>query len=260
MGIEPQVGRVAVARAEEDYPEDAESLQQSQIAFTRAYDDAYLQCLKDRRPDKLEKKAKMKRATVLEFFRAYIVTLNTPRFREQLEHYVEQHGSMPNKILKEVHEEVTELLGFDRAHGQKCFADLGAFVNDREVAMAYKEWKSKISSICLDVLKKHMQAGGELNVSAEEKKVLQEQVEQEEALTAKAAIEKSQKLQAQEAVSAMSQDERVKLMEKNAKKLRIVQGLPEEARLRYLAKLSDEEKTELAQTEMISRAAAHNGA
>ena len=46
---------------------------------------------------------------------------------------------MPEPILNALHDECMELLGFERAFGQKCFGELGAsesFNSDRDVAIS----------------------------------------------------------------------------------------------------------------------------
>eukprot|EP00929_Paragymnodinium_shiwhaense_P121473 TRINITY_DN93716_c0_g1_i1.p1 TRINITY_DN93716_c0_g1~~TRINITY_DN93716_c0_g1_i1.p1 ORF type:complete len:314 (-),score=96.49 TRINITY_DN93716_c0_g1_i1:97-1038(-) len=236
LGIEAHAGRAAIARFEQDLPADeASSLAKLKQDFARAADAAYLQCLADRRPKSLEKKAKLKRETILEFLEACNVKLDAPEVRERLQQFVKEKGQMPDDVVNELHDEVMELLGFDRAHGRSCFQELGAkqeFLQDREMAMAYARWRGKQGRVCLEILNEHAKAGADLDIGVEVKEKLLE-------------------MQAKDALSAMTLEQRTKLLEKNAKKVNVFRGLPDEARIRYLAKLTDNEKIELAQAEML---------
>ena len=56
---------------------------------------------------------------------------------------------------------------------------------------------------------------------------------------------------AQAELREMSPDDRAKMLEKWAKKVNVVRGLPPEGRVRYLERLSDEERIELSKSEML---------
>jgi len=183
----------------------------------------------------LESKGKMPRSSVLEFFDASSLKLDAPEVRERLRKHIWETGTMADPVVNEVHGDVMELLGFDREHGQHTFKELGAtneFKNDREVAISYARWRGKISNVCLTLMNEYRKQGGELNVEDEVKEKLLE-------------------LQAKEELDAMSFEERNQLLEKNAKKVNIFRGLPPEGRTRYLERLKEEEKLELAKSEIL---------
>uniref|UniRef100_A0A7S1WFY8 Uncharacterized protein n=1 Tax=Alexandrium catenella TaxID=2925 RepID=A0A7S1WFY8_ALECA len=235
LGVPAEAGRSAVGGIEKNFPEDHAALVSLRDDFAKAADAAYLRCLEDRRPPALENKAKMPRAIVLEFFDACSLMLDTPEVRERLRISVAEKGAMPDAVVNEVHGEVMELLGFEAAHGQSCFEELGKaneFWKDREVAVGYARWRGKTSSICLRLLNEYRKMGGELHVDDEVKEKLLE-------------------LQAKDELDAMSVDERAQLLERNAKKVNVFRGLPDEGRRRYLERLSDQEKVELAKSEIL---------
>jgi len=58
-------------------------------------------------------------------------------------------------------------------------------------------------------------------------------------------------LQAKEELDAMSFEERTRLLERNAKKVNVFRGLPPDGRKRYLERLADEDKLELAKSEIL---------
>jgi len=235
LGIPVPVGRQAVRDIETNFPEDNAALLTLKEEFTDARDMAYLRCLEDRQPSSLEKKAKMDKATVLEFFDACGVKLDTSEVRERLTASIKETGLMPESVVNDVHGEVMELLGWDREHGRRCFEDIGVgkeFADDREVARPYALWRGKTSQVCIMLLYRYKKEGGQLNVDDDVKFKLIE-------------------YQAKEELDKMSLDERSELLEKHAKKVNIVRKLPFEARKRYLVKVAEQEMLELAQCEIL---------
>merc|ERR1719401_387687 len=140
LGVTTEAGRAAVGAIESTY-EDSQELLKLREDFARATDAAYLQCLRDRRPKTLEKKAKLPRASVLDFLDACCVRLEDPAVKERLRKHIEETGAMPDAAVNGLHDEVMEeFVGFEREHGRRCFEKLGSaneFGSDREVAMSY---------------------------------------------------------------------------------------------------------------------------
>mmetsp|Transcript_73883 Transcript_73883/g.131095 ORF Transcript_73883/g.131095 Transcript_73883/m.131095 type:complete len:312 (-) Transcript_73883:30-965(-) len=235
LGIPVQAGRLAVSKIDANNPDDCAVLVPLRKEFADTIDVAYMQCLEDRRPNVLKKKGKMPRNTILEFFSACKVKLETTEVQERLRSHIKETGTMPDTVVNAVHDEVMELLGFDREHGQSCFQDLGSrreFDNDQEVAMAYATWRGKTRNVTLSLLNEFQKGGGELKLDEELKSKLLD-------------------LQAKEELDNMSFEERAKLLEKNAKKVNVFRNLPPEGRQRYLERLQDREKLELAMSEIL---------
>lgn len=235
LGVHEQAGRQAVHAVEKNFPDDHASLVALREEFSNAVDEAYLRCLEDRRPSSLEKRAKMERATVLEFLDASWVMVETPAVKDRLRESIKATGAMPEATVNEVHGEVMELLGFERQHGLRCFEALGAsnaFENDREVASAFARWRGKNSSVCVSLLREFKNEGGQLTVDEEVRNKLIV-------------------LQAKEDLENMSFEERSTVLEKNAKKVNVVKKLPLEARKRHLEKLGEQEKLEFTQCEIL---------
>jgi len=215
-----------------DYSADLVALRDE---FAKIVDATYLQSLEDRRPSVLKKKGKMPRSTVLEFFDACNLKLDSQEVRDRLRKKIKETGAMPDFVVNELHGEVMELLGYDREHGQRCFKDFGTaneFAHDREVAVCYARWRGKTSTVCLTLLNEHRKEGGELNVDED-------------------VVAKLLELQAKDELDAMSFEERSQLLEKNAKRVNVFRGLPPEARKRYLERLAEEEKLELSKSEIL---------
>jgi len=234
LDISDESGGSAVSKIVDNFPDDI-ALLSLKDEFAKTVDATYLQCLQDRRPQVLETKKEMKRTTVLEFLDACSVMFDTTEVRERLTEKIKETGKMPDPVVSEVLDEVMELLGFEREHGQCSFQKFGAskeFQKDQEVAIAYQRWRGKTSNVCFELLNKHRREGGELNVDDDVQGKLLE-------------------LQAKEELDGMAPEDQARLIEKNAKKVSVVSGLPVEGRLRYLAKLSEEEKLELAKTEIL---------
>jgi len=220
----------------QNFPNDV-ALSSQKEEFAKTVDATYIQCLEDRRSANTGnlKKGKMPRSTVLEFFDACNVKMDTVDVQERLTAKIKETGRMPDTVVNEVHDEVIELLGFDREHGQACFKDFGnsnKFAKDRDVAVAYARWRGKAANVCLMLLNKYRLDGGQLNVDDEIKGKLLEQ-------------------QAREELDHMSTEERAQLLQKNAKKVNVFKGLPPDGRKRYLEKLGDNEKIELAKSEIL---------
>ena len=235
LGISVDVGRLAVNRLEQNFPDDREALVSLRKEFAKTIDTVYIQCLEDRRPSVLEKSKELPRAIVLEFLVVCNLKLDTAEVQDRMRKHIKSTGSMPNSIVNEVHDEVMELLGFDKNHGRASFENLGKqklFEQDREMAVAVARWRGKSTSVCLKLLSEHRKEGGDLNVTEEVKAELLQ-------------------MQAKEELDAMSFDDRARLLEKNAKKVNVFRNLPDEARERHLAKLTQEEKMELAKSEIL---------
>eukprot|EP00928_Gymnodinium_smaydae_P012962 TRINITY_DN14737_c0_g1_i1.p1 TRINITY_DN14737_c0_g1~~TRINITY_DN14737_c0_g1_i1.p1 ORF type:complete len:322 (+),score=99.63 TRINITY_DN14737_c0_g1_i1:24-968(+) len=238
LGIEEDAGRRAIARlgspATSEDPE-VQRLLRLRTEFGQAADKAVLRSLEDRRPDVLEKKAKMSRAAVLEFLDAGRLLMDDPEVQQRLRACIEETGAMPERVVTEIHGETMSLVGFDPEHGLRCLQSLGTdqqFKSDREVAMAVARWRGKTSEVCIELLSEFRKGGGELHVDEE-------------------VLAKLYERQAQKNLDAMTFEERSALLEKNAKKVNIVRNLPPDGRKRYVDKLSEQEKIELAQTEIL---------
>lgn len=234
LGISTQAGRQAIGRINKNSPDDS-ALVALREEFAKTIDAAYLQCLEDRRPKELKKKGKMSRSTILEFCDASSVKLDMPEVQERLRTHIKETGAMPDPVLNTIHDEVMELLGFDPEYGQACFKDLGArdeFAHDREVATKYARWRGKTSDVCLALLYAYRKDGGELAVDESVKSKLLE-------------------MQAREELDTMSMEERSVLLENNAKKVNVFRALPPEGRQRYLERLGEQDKVELAKSEIL---------
>eukprot|EP00746_Dinoflagellata_sp_MGD_P166972 gnl/MRDRNA2_/MRDRNA2_97236_c0_seq1.p1 gnl/MRDRNA2_/MRDRNA2_97236_c0~~gnl/MRDRNA2_/MRDRNA2_97236_c0_seq1.p1 ORF type:complete len:306 (-),score=86.68 gnl/MRDRNA2_/MRDRNA2_97236_c0_seq1:153-1070(-) len=234
LDISDEAGGSAINKIEENFPGDTDLLSLKD-EFAKTIDATYLRCLEDRRPKVLETKKEMKRTTVLEFLDACSVMFDTVEVKGRLSQKIKETGKMPDPVVSQVLDEVMELLGFECQHGQRSFQKFGAskeFQKDQEAAIAYQKWRGKTASVCLELLYKHQREGGALDVDEDVKGKLLE-------------------LQAKEELDNMAPEDQAHLIEKNAKKVSVVSGLPTEGRLRYLAKLSEEEKLELAKTEIL---------
>jgi len=233
LGLTVPQGRLAVNSIEKNYPDDHEALIELRSDFSRTAEATYLQSLEDRRPAVLEAEAKLPRDVVLEFFDACNLKLDMPDVKERLEKHVSTEGSLPEDIINEIHQDVMELLGFEREHGKACFEKLGEdFAEDREVAQNYQMWQKKTSVACLSLLRQHQKEGGELNVEDGVKAQLLE-------------------MRAREELDVMSPEERGELLQKNGKKVQVFRSLPQDGRKRYLDRLTEEEKVELAKSEIL---------
>jgi len=235
LGIRVDVGQLSIGRIERHFPDDHEALVALRKEFGEAIDAAYLRYFGDRRPATLEKKAKLRRNNVLDFLDACRVLLDSSGTRDRLRARIKETGAMPEDTLNEIHGEAMEIVGFDREHGQKAFEAFGKskeLARDKDVAAAVARWRQKNSAVCLKLLAEFQKEGGEIKATSEVKDQLLN-------------------MRAKEGLDAMSFEERSKLLEKNAKKVNIFRNLPDEARLRYVEKLSDDEKLELCQTEIL---------
>lgn len=233
LGLTVPQGRMAVNSIEKNYPDDHDALLELRSDFSRTAEATYLQSLEDRRPAVLQSEAKLPRDVVLEFFDACNLKLDMPDVKERLEKHVLTEGSLPEDIINEIHQDVMELLGYEREHGKACFEKLGEdFAEDREVAQNYQMWQRKTSVACLSLLRRHQKDGGELNV---EDGVLAQLLE----------------MRAREELDVMSPEVRGELLQKNGKKVQIFRSLPQDGRKRYLERLPEEEKVELFKSEIL---------
>jgi len=233
LGLTVPQGRMAVNSIEKNYPDDHDDLLKLRDEFSRTAEAIYLQSLEDRRPVALEKDAKLPRDVVLEFFDACNLKLEMPDVKERLEKHVSTEGSLPEDIINDIHQDVMELLGYEREHGKACFEKLGEdFAEDKEVAQNYQMWQKKTSVACLSLLRQHQKSGGDLNVEDAVKAQLLE-------------------MRAREDLDVMTPEVRGELLQKNAKKVQIFRSLPQDGRKRYLERLTEEEKVELAKSEIL---------
>ncbi|CAE7022957.1 unnamed protein product [Symbiodinium natans] len=238
LGVPLADGRAAVARIPapgQAASAEAASLPELKQAYATAMDAAYLQCLEDRRPDVLLKEGKMSRNTVLEFLEACNVKMDTAEVRGKLRQKIEETGALPETVANEVHDEIMELLGFERAYGHTCFAEFGTsqeFAHDKDVATAYARWRGHSSEIMFRLLYDHWQAGGVLHVDATVKHQM---------------MKHGAKVQ----LNHMSTDERRKLLETSIDKVNVFHKLPHDGRQRYLERLDDQEMLEFTKAEIL---------
>eukprot|EP00933_Yihiella_yeosuensis_P074638 TRINITY_DN83613_c0_g1_i1.p1 TRINITY_DN83613_c0_g1~~TRINITY_DN83613_c0_g1_i1.p1 ORF type:complete len:325 (+),score=62.59 TRINITY_DN83613_c0_g1_i1:38-976(+) len=235
IGVAPKAGQNAIHRLPELYPDDHADLVALREKFANAVDETYLQSLEDRRPSTLKTSGKMKRNHVLEFLDACCVKYDAAEVRDRLRAEIQTTGAMPDSVLNEVHDEVMELLGFERKFGQNCFKEFGSskeFAQDREMAVAYARWRGKTSNVCLKLIYDYRKSGGEVKVTDD-------------------VYNKLIGMQANEELDAMTPEERAALIEKNVNKVNIFHKLPPEGRQRYLDRLGENEKMELAKSEVL---------
>lgn len=235
FGVRKEAGRDAVEMIEAYFPDDS-ALPSLRAEFGKTSDAAYWQCLEDRRPSVLEtEKRGMPRNALLDFYTATSCKIGTSEVQERLLKHIAETGAFPEPVVNEVLGEVLELLGFEKEHGQRCFKDVLStedFQKDREAIAIHSKWESRVDSACLSLLHQYRKEGGELKVDT-------------------VVSGKLRELQAKEDLDAMSREEQSLLLEKNATKVDIFRKLPAEGRQRYLDKLPDEEKLELAKTEIL---------
>lgn len=235
LGVQINSGRRAVNSIEQWFSSESAELLELREEFSKAVDAAYLRCLEDRRPATLERKGKISKTIVLEFLDACHVKFDLPEVRDRLRVGIRESGAMPQDVVNDLHGEIMELLGFERAHGLSCFQQMGTsqtFQNDPEVATAYGRWRGKTGNICLMLLQEFRKSGGDLHVDDEVKGKLL-------------------KVQAKEGLDAMTMEERTALLEKHAKKVNVFRGLPADARKRHMDRLSENERLELVQAEIL---------
>lgn len=235
LGVSVEAGRLAVSKIKDTFPDDHADLLALRDKFAKTIDATYLQCLEDRRPSTLKKKGKMPRNAVLDFLEACNVKLDMPEVRDLLRQHIKETGTMPDPLVNELHNEVMELVGFEREYGQKCFLEFGnskEFMQDREVATGFARWRGKTSNVCILLLNEYRRDGGELNVDED-------------------VQNKCMDFEAKEQLTSMSPAERSALIEKNVSKVNIFHKLPPEGQQRYLERLSPEDKMELAKSQML---------
>jgi len=148
------LGRRAVEMAEHLYPGDSAILA-LRADFAKASDEAFWQCLEDRRPSKLETEAQMPRNVLLDFFVAVCCKLSTPEVKERLRANIEKTASFPGTVIDGLLGEILETLGFEKKHGEQCYKALMAspdIAKDPALVNAHRQWNARIEHECLTLL------------------------------------------------------------------------------------------------------------
>lgn len=235
LGVSKAHGRHAVEAMEQLFPADAAALLSLRAEFAQTSDQVYWQSLEDRRPSVLESKKDMPRMILLDFYTGCCCKFGTADVKQRFRTYVAANGDYPAPIIDEVLGEVLELLGFERDHGRSCckkILETKSFPKDPELVQGHSQWTARIEHDSLMYLREHQKSGGELKCG-------------------EVVIAKLLEKQAKEELDTMSPEERGQCLEIGVKKLKILSGLPQEGRTRYLEKLGHEEKVELAKAEIL---------
>lgn len=195
----------------------------------------YLQALQDRKPAKLEEKAPMSRAKILEFFDACNTKMNTEDFQQYLTDHMTKTRQVPNELIITAQRDMLEVLGFARDHGCMCLSRIGHdFPGDEHLVKMFNYWRQLGTTVCMKVVKDWKEASGEEpQVSEEHQKMMEGQ------------------RMAMKDVSEMTPEAQQELLAKFQKKMECFMKLPAESRMDYVRKMPDDQRVEFMKAQVL---------
>merc|ERR1712187_309145 len=144
--------------------------------------------------------------------------------------------SPPNTIIVEMQRSMLELFGFEKEHGCRMLSNITKdFPGDQELFAHFQRWSGIAKQTCMSLMKQHMMSQGPcLNKAFEDNPQMQE-------LRSKA----------EQQIELMSQEEKSRVVETMQKKISVFAGLPHEAKVSYMTKLSDEDRLEVVKAQIL---------
>merc|ERR1712039_789661 len=124
-----------------------------------------------------------------------------------------------------------ELFGFEKEHGCRMLSNITKdYPGDNELFAHFQRWSGIAKQTCMSLMKQHMMSaqGSCLNKAFEENPQMQE-------LRSKA----------EEEIEKMSDEEKTRTVETMQKKISVFAGLPHEAKVSYMTRLSEEDRLEV---------------
>lgn len=196
---------------------------------------SYLRTLDDLKPATLEREKPMPRDTIVEFFDACNTKMDLPETRAQLQEHMQKKKEIPNQLIIDIQRDMLEVFGFERDHGCAMLSRIPIdFPKDQELHQKFELWRRKAQGTCMSVVKQHQMNGGEMPAQP---------------FGSGASPELMKR--AEDAVNAMSPEQRKELLEKFQKKVEVYFNLPAEAKVSYMTKLPEDEKLEFAKAQLI---------
>jgi hypothetical protein len=237
LDIDRDVGCNALDSLEQDFPDDQELIDMK-FEFIHSASRSYIQSLNDRAPTKLETKKKLPRAVIIEFFEACNIQMGIPEFQDKLARHMQDKKSPPNSIIVEMQRDMLEVFGWEKEHGCRMLSNLSKdFPNDQELFQHFHRWSGVAQQTCMRIVQGHMRANGECPMA--------QHIENPDPKF----LEMKEKAEAE--IDAMTPEEQDKCAEDMQKKIQVFAQLPNEAKLRYMQKLGEEDKVELVKAQVL---------
>ena len=226
LGIDREIGCLYLERVEEVCLGDVDILR-LRDAFEMEAKRSFVRALEDRRPARLERKKKMSRDVIVNFFDACYSKMDLPETSLRLKKHLEKTGKFSNTFVFELQRDMLEVMGFEKDHGCAMLSNISKdFPGDRELFQRFEGWRKKATEVCQRVVMAHEAA----NVLSEMENL---------------------QVKAKEEIEAMTPVERGEFHEKMKKKMEVFMKLPKEGRKSYMGKLSQEEKLRFVKAQIL---------
>lgn len=231
LGVDRDLGCKALDSVDPNDPADHDLIVVRQ-EFVHTAMRTYLQSLEDRRPKRLEKKAAMPRATIIEFFDSCNTKMDLPETLEMLKKHLETTKQVPNKVIIELQRDQLEILGFERDHGCAMLSRIPQdFPNDAELMRRFEVWQRKAHATCTRAMRESEGfTPPEMAQNPEMARLME---------------------RAREEIQAMTPQERGELIEKMQRKVQTLMNLPHESQKAYIQKLGEAEKLEIVKAQIL---------
>ena len=235
LGIDRDIGCYHLERVHDTCAGDVDILQLRE-AFVMEAKRCFVRALEDRRPVILEKKKKMSRDVIVQFFDACNIMMDLPETSLRLKKHLEKTGKFANTFVIELQRDMLEVLGFEKDHGCAMLSNISKdFRGDRELFERFEDWRMKATQFCQRVIMAHEAANGGVMPMM---------------MASTPDMEKLQ-VKAKKEIEAMTPLERGEFLEKMKKKMEVFMKFPMEGRKIYMGKLSEEEKLRLVKAQIL---------
>jgi hypothetical protein len=254
LGFDRDIGCNALDTLEQDHPSEKE-LCKLKLEFMHTASRTFLQSLVDRQPDKLIRKGKVPRQTFIDFFEACNTQCGVPEFQDKLSR--QKQNKPANEGMIEMQRNMLEIIGVEREYGCQMLSRIPRdFPQDQELHQMFHYWQVIATNTCRNLMT--LEQREQLDRKAEQAKKdrldqMREQSRKQMAETIKEMSKGNASLleEAKNQIKGINASERQELVDGMMKKMKIFQDLPNDARLKYMTTMKEDDKREMVKLLLV---------
>ena len=214
-----------------DYADD-EELKGLHEEFMATAQQEFIDALESLKPSKLKRSGVFPKKSILEFFDACNTKMQLPSTRELLADQFKRTKQPPNELIIKLQKDMLETLGFEREWACGKLNRIGQdFGEDRELVQGMQAWAAMAQQAC-----RRAQADGDPSLRPDSKEMRQ-------------IVELQAK--ARQELATMSSSDKAAFLKKLGKKVEVFNRLSAPDRVRYVMKLSEEERRDFVKAQVL---------
>ena len=231
MNIDRKAGCKLAGTCRADYADD-EELKALHEEFMATAQQEFIDALEALKPSKLKRSGVFPKKSILEFFDACNTKMQLPSTRELLADQFKRTKQPPNELIIKLQKDMLETLGFEREWACGKLNRIGQdFGEDRELVQGMQAWAAMAQQAC-----RRAQSDGDPSLRPDSKEMRQ-------------IVELQAK--ARQELATMASSDKAAFLKKLGKKVEVFNRLSAPDRVRYVMKLSEEERRDFVKAQVL---------